>query len=65
MDHVITAAWSRTIHGKPDYSLKQKIKSLKDAIKSICKSPCAGPESKVCSLRKEKEKWDYTKQRAI
>lgn len=44
----------------PDFRLKQKIKSLKEALNVFCKSSHTGPEAKVRSLRKEKEWWDHT-----
>lgn len=54
--HVIFDAWSTPIQGKPDYRLKQKIKMLKEALKSKCKPSSVGSEANVLFLRKEKEK---------
>lgn len=56
---MISEAWSTSIQGKPDNRLKQKIKFLKEALKSQCKPSGAGLKANVLSFRKEKEKWDY------
>lgn len=47
-----------SIHGKPDFKLKQKIKMLRQALRNSCNSSAVGIKAKVRSLRKEKEKWD-------
>lgn len=53
----ISEAWSTPVHGKPDFMLKQKLKALKNSLKSQCKSLVSCSEAKVSSLRKEKERW--------
>lgn len=55
---VIREAWSTPFLRVPDFRLKQQIKALKEALKSVFKSSVVGSEAKVYSLRQEKEKWD-------
>lgn len=55
---IISKAWTSYVHGKLDFRLKQKIKLLKNALKSAYHTSVVDIDTKVRSLRQEKEKWD-------
>lgn len=63
--HAILDTWSTPVHETPDYSLKQKIKSLRAAFKSTCKSSGVGSEAKVCSLRRKRKMGIHPRKRDL